>query len=207
MTPFEEKVSRGGGAALTEASRFFMKQGPVYESLWRIAAKLEELKIPYAIAGGMALVAHGYERTTVDVDVLVSAEGLEAVHRALEGLGWVPPFAGSKQLRDVETSVRIEFLVSGQFPGDGKPKPVAFPDPRDVAVAIDGVRYLGLETLVELKLASGMTNAGRLKDLADVQELIRVLKLPREFGGKLNEYVRGKFEELHQGVEGDASGG
>jgi len=44
------------------------------ESLRRIASKLEELKIPYAVAGGMALVAHGYERTTVDVDVLVSAE-------------------------------------------------------------------------------------------------------------------------------------
>jgi hypothetical protein len=43
--------------------------------------------------------------------------------------------------------------------------------------------------------------------LADVQELIRVLKLPREFGGKLNAYVRGKFEELFEGVEHDASGG
>jgi hypothetical protein len=207
MTPFELRMSRGGGAAIEEASRFFMKQGPVYESLRRIAAKLEELKIPYAVAGGMALVAHGYERTTVDVDVLVSAEGLQAAHRALEGLGYVPPFAGSKQLRDVQTSVRIEFLVSGQYPGDGKPKPVAFPDPRDVAVEIDGIKYLGLVTLAELKLASGMTNPGRLKDLADVQELIRVLKLPREFGGKLNAYVRGKFEELFEGVEHDASGG
>ncbi len=198
-------MSRGGGAAIEEASRFFMKQGPVWESLRRIASKLEDLKIPYAVAGGMALVAHGYERTTVDVDVLVSAEGLQAVHQALEGLGYVPPFTGSKQLRDVETAVRIEFLVSGQYPGDGKPKPVAFPDPADVAVKIDGIQYLGLPTLVELKLASGMTNPGRLKDLADVQELIRVLKLPREFGGKLNAYVRGKFEELHEGVERDQS--
>jgi len=92
-------MSRGGGAAIEEASRFFMKQGPVWESLRRIASKLEDLKIPYAVAGGMALVAHGYERTTVDVDVLVSAEGLQAVHQALEGLGYVPPFTGSKQLR------------------------------------------------------------------------------------------------------------
>src|SRR5947208_15733343 len=112
----------------------------------------------------MALVAHGYERTTVDVDLLVSAEGLQAVHQALEGLGYLPPFTGSKQLRDVETAVRIEFLVSGQYPGDGKPKPVSFPDPEDVAVVIDGVRYIRLTTLVELKLASGMTNAARLKE-------------------------------------------
>ena len=200
MIPFEEKMSRGGGAAIEEASRFFMKQGPVHEALHRIATKLEELKIPYAVAGGMALVAHGCDRNTVDVNVLVTAEGLQAVHRALEGLGYAPPFKGSKQLRDLETSVRIEFLVSGQFPGDGKPKPIAFPDPADVAVEIDGIRYLRLTTLVELKLASGMTNAARLKDLADVQELIKVLKLPLEFAGQLNEYVRAKFAELWTSV-------
>src|SRR6266568_1530027 len=110
-------MSRGGGAAIEEASRFFMKQGPVHEALRRIAAKLKELKISYAVAGGIALVAHGYDRNTVDVNVLVTAEGLRAVTRALEGLGYVPRFVGSKQLRDVQESVRIEFLVSGQCPG------------------------------------------------------------------------------------------
>jgi hypothetical protein len=61
-----------------------------------------------------------------------------------------------------------------------------------------------LPTLVELKLASGMTNPGRLKDLGDVQELIRVLKLPSNFADQLNEYVRAKYHELWQGV---AAGG
>jgi hypothetical protein len=200
MIPFEEKMSRGGGAAIEEASRFFLREGPVHETLHRIVTRLEELKIPYAVAGGMALVAHGYDRNTADVKVLVTAEGLQTVHRALDGLGYLPPFSGSKQLRDVETSVRIEFPVTGQYPGDGKPKQVAFPDPTDVAVEIDAVKYVGLVPLIELKLASGMTNPGRLKDLADVQELIRILKLPRDFGRKLNVYVRGKFEELHQGL-------
>jgi len=194
-------MSKGGRQALEEADRFFMREGAVYRSLRKIASKLEELEIPYAIAGGMALVAHGYDRTTVDVDVLVTADGLAAVHQALEGLGYVPPFAGSKQLRDVETSVRVEFLVTGQYPGDGKPKPVAFPNPEEVAVVIEGVRFLGLPTLIELKLASGMTNPGRLKDLGDVQELIRVLKLPREFAMQLNPYVRDKFSELWAGVQ------
>ena len=97
----------------------------------------------------------------VDVDILVTAEGLAAVHRELEGLGYVPPFAGSKHLKDTATGVRIEFLVAGQYPGDGKPKPVAFPDPAQVGVEIDGVRYLGLPSLIELKLASGMTGGGR----------------------------------------------
>jgi hypothetical protein len=127
------------------------------------------------------------------------------VHAALEGLGYLPPFAGSKHLRDTTTGVRIEFLVAGQFPGDGKPKPVAFPDPERAATQINGINYISLPTLLEMKLASGMTNAGRLKDLADVQELIRILKLPRNTAEKLNLYVQPKFIELWDGVAADQS--
>ena len=177
-----------------------MGEDKVHQALHRISEKLRELGIPYAIAGGMALNAHGFRRATVDVDVLVTEDGLRAIHAALEGLGYVPPFKGSKNLRDVDSSVRIEFLVAGQFPGDGKPKPVAFPDPATVGIEIDGINYLNLEVLVELKLASGMTNPGRLKDLGDVQELIRTLQLGREFGERLNDYVRGKYVELWDSV-------
>ncbi len=193
-------MRRGGDAAIQSASQFFMKNGPVHETLRRITAKLDELEISYAVAGGMAPVAHGYDRTTVDVDILLTSEGLSAVHRELEGLGYVPPFQGSRNIRDVATSVRIEFLLTGGFPGDGKPKPVSFPDPAAVGVEIDGIRYLRLPVLVELKLASGMTNAGRLKDLADVQELIRALRLTREFGEQLHPYVRQKYGELWEGL-------
>jgi hypothetical protein len=88
----------------------------------------------------------------------------------------IPPFTGSRNLRDAQTGVRIEFLVTGEFPGDAKPKPVSFPDPADACMEIEGIDYLRLEPLIELKLASGMTNPNRLKDLAVVQELIRALR-------------------------------
>jgi hypothetical protein len=199
---YDEVARRGGDAAMRQLGRFFMKEDEVYEALRAISGKLEELSIPYAIAGGMALNAHGFRRGTVDVDILVSPDGLRRVHEKLEGLGYVPPFAGSKNLKDVQHGVRIEFLVSGQFPGDGKPKPVAFPEPEGASVEIDGIRYLGLPHLVELKLASGMTGGvTRLKDFADVVALIQALNLPRDFGAKLNPYVRAKYEELWQGIE------
>ena len=133
-------------------------------------------------------------------DVLLPADALPRVHAALDGLGYLTAFAGSKALRDTETGVRIDFLVAGQFPGDGKPKSVAFPDPSEASVEIDGIRVLSLERLIELKLASGMTNAGRLKDLADVQELIRVLRLESGFADRLDAYVRPKYAELWNGV-------
>jgi hypothetical protein len=151
----------------------------------------------------MALNAQGYRRTTVDVDILITRENNRTIHEKLDGLGYVPPFAGSRNLRDTQTGVRIDFLITGEFPGDGKPKPIAFPDPQNVAVEIDGIRYLRLENLIELKLASGMTNPNRLKDLADVQELIRALKPPRALGEKLHEYVRARFYELWDGLQND----
>jgi Uncharacterised nucleotidyltransferase len=200
METFEQRVRRGGSAAIAEAEKFFMHSGAVHQTLIKISERLRDLGIPYAVVGGMAVSAHGVLRTTEDVDILVTADDLITIHKQLEGLGYVPPFQGSKHLKDVETSVPIEFLVAGQFPGDGKPKPVAFPDPRSVSVEIDGIRYLNFTTLVELKLASGMTNAGRLKDLSDVQEFIRRLRLKRDFGLQLNEYVRPKYFELWDSV-------
>jgi hypothetical protein len=57
-----------------------------------------------------------------------------------------------------------------------------------------------LEKLIELKLASGMTAPDRLRDLADVQEVIRVLGLDRHFSERLDPYVQAKFVELYETV-------
>ena len=174
----------------------FEEASAVHRTLRRVVKRLDELGVPYAVAGGMALFLHGFRRFTEDVDILVTKDGLRLIHEQLEGLGYVAPFQGSKNLRDADTGVRIEFLVAGEYPGDGKPKPVAFPDPAAVGVERDGVRYLSLPKLIELKLASGLTNPLRLKDIADVLELIRLLKPPSGFADQLDPSVRGKFLEL-----------
>jgi hypothetical protein len=96
--------------------------------------------------------------------------------------------------------VRIEFLVSGEYPGDGKPKPVAFPQPDKATVEIDGIPCLNLPELINLKLASGMTNPGRLRDLADVQQMIVTLNLPADFAIHLHPFVQAKFNELWEAV-------
>ena len=96
----------------------------------------------------------------------------------------------------METGVQIEFLVTGEFPGDGKPKPVAFPDPQAVEETLEGIKVINLKSLIELKLASGMTAKSRLQDLADVQRLIEKHDLSSDFAEQLHPYVRKKFLEL-----------
>lgn len=182
--------------ALSEGSRHFEEQSSVFKSLHNIAQRLNDLGIPYAVVGGMALFRHGLRRFTEDVDILISKEDLKVIHEELEGKGYLPPFSKSKNLRDTQTGVRIEFLIAGDYPGDGKPKPVSFPHPQNVSFEADGIRYIHLPKLVELKLASGMTNAGRLKDLSDVLELIKTLNFSLDFAEQLDPFVRERFQQL-----------
>jgi len=167
----------------------------VQKALRKLARVLEEDGIYYAIAGAMALNAYGYERVTVDVDVLLTREGLASFKAKHLGRGYSEKFAGSRGFRDTEYGVNVDVLVAGEFPGDGKPKPVAFPDPA-IGVRSGGVALLPLEKLVELKLASGISAPHRLKDLADVLELIRAAGLPRDMGSRLDPTVRAKYLEL-----------
>ncbi len=200
--PYERQLDASWDAALSEGSRFFEERSAVQDALRRITGRLEQLGIPYAISGGMALFRHGFRRFTEDLHILVTLEGLAAIPDNLEGLGYLPRFTGSKYLRDTQTGVRIEFLVTGDYPGDGKPRPVAFPDPTEVAVDLGGIRFLSLPTLVELILASGMTGGlHRMKALTDVVALIETLRMPRDFADQLNPFVRDKFLELWDGVQ------
>lgn len=177
------------------------QESEVYKALRRFTTRLDELDIPYLLAGALALNFHGFQRFTIDIDVILTKEDMKKAHQALEGRGYLPPFAGSKNLRDTENKVAIDIIVSGDFPGDGKPKELTFPDPREGFIEIDGIKCLTLEKLIELKLASGMTNPRRGKDIIDVQSLIETLGLTREHAKKLHPWVQPKFLELFDIIE------
>ena len=171
------------------------------DALIRLARDLERSDIDYAVVGAVALNQHGYQRFTTDIHLLLSREGLDRFREKLVGLGYRPAFAGArKKYRTSETNVPVDIITSGEFPGDGLAKPVAFPDPADASVVVDGIKTITLEKLVELKLASGISATDRLKDLADVQELIKIKHLDANFARELDESVRAKFIELVESV-------
>ena len=189
-----------------EALRYFMGQGNLNRALAHVAADLQEHGIDYIVVGALALFAHGYPRLTEDIDLVFTSEGLDRFHEELIGLGYTPAFPGArKRLRSTKDGVRIDVIAAGEYPGDGLPKPVSFPNPSEASIEIDGIKFAKLEKLIELKLASGMTAPDRLKDLADVQELIKIKHLSREFAEDLDPYVRAKYLELLEAVERGAS--
>ncbi len=200
ITDFQQ-VLQSPILAYEEGLNFFEGKGMLNETLRRLAEDLEKNGIEYSVIGAIALNLHGYQRFTADIDILLSEEGLDKFHQLLIGRGYRPAFDGAiKMLRATERNVPIEIITAGGYPGDGKPKPVIFPDPKESSVLIDGIRTVTLETLLNLKLASGMTDPGRLKDLADVQELIKVKGLDASYAEMLHPYVREKFLELYRGV-------
>ena len=189
---------------LRESSLFLDDRGPVWETVHHLARRLEEAGIPYAVIGAIALNAHGHKRVTTDIDLVASADARRRIHELLDGRGFLPPFEGSRNLRDTTNGVRIDIVLAGDFPGDGKDKPIAFPDPSvDPVVLMDGVRYVTIEKLVELKLASGISHQLRYKDLGDVVSLIGSVHLPRDFGERLHPWVRDKWYEIWDAWDAD----
>ena len=138
MINYEESLDQNPILAVREGSRHFEKESAVFKALVRTTGRLDEMGIPYALVGGMALFLHGFRRFTEDV---------------------------------------------------------GFPDPETVVTDVGGVRCIGLRKLTELKLASG-TAPGRHRDIADVQDMMRVLDLPADLAGDLDPSVRDSYTEL-----------
>jgi hypothetical protein len=117
--------------------------------------KLREERIPHALAGGLAVGAHGYPRTTDDVDFLVSddafvrhAGGLVTLRVPLVAVG----------------NVRVDFVSIDDTRNEREQLNKALEHPP----TSDDIPIVPLSVLVYMKL-----KAGRQKDVADVVELLK----------------------------------
>ena len=173
-----------------------MGESDAERALDRLTAILEDEDLPYAIIGAFALNEYGHRRVTVDVDLVMRDADLETFKKRHLGQGYEERVRGTGKLKDSMHNVNIDVLSTGRFPGDDKPKPIAFPDPAVAALRGDRFALLPMPRFIELKLASGIAAPHRGKDLVDVQELIRSAGIPRDAVNDLNPWVREKFLEL-----------
>jgi hypothetical protein len=175
---------------LPEISMFFDGTDRVHQAMRTVAAVFDSNKIDYAIVGGMAVNAHRYVRTTGDIGFLVRSEALPAI-RDLAAQGVFKAVeARSRRFIEPATGVHFDVLVTGTFPGNGRPGPIQFPDPASVTEVIHQLPFINLKSLVELKLA-----ARRYRDFGDVVELIRFNELDEAFMSQLHASVHKDFIE------------
>ena len=175
------------------------------ESLWQAAAQCHELlaaaKIPHAIMGGVAVCLHGYQRNTVDVDLLIRRDDSDAIRAVLEGdtFTWN---AKEKEFRSA-SGVAIQFLLAGDRAGSDSE--VKFTDPGEerVTTEIEELPVLTLAKLIESKIACGLGNIRRThKDFADVVELIVHNRLNSSFARYLHKSLRVTYRELVRRARG-----
>jgi hypothetical protein len=161
-------------------------------------ALLAEHDIPHLIVGGLAVQEHGYPRLTVDVDIVVPdvLEAVEFLTASLTGPFYRVPKVEDR-VEDRRNGVKIDLLPAGKVLRGGCKVP--FPQPGKVTEQLQIVK---LEELVSLKLDSWANNpTRRLKDKADVVELIKYRNLPRNLA--VNPAVRALYTETWDALQAD----
>jgi hypothetical protein len=161
---------------LKEVFRFVAPR--VRDAAIKSAAQLNDLGIRYALAGGLAVGAHGYVRATTDVDFLVGEEAFEHQGSMVAFKAGVP----------IEVDgVRIDYL-----------SPVSLgpqlEEVLDHPPMNEGLAIVPIEVLIYMKLA-----AKRRRDLVDVIELVKVgadVNRVRDYLRKYASDLVPSFEEL-----------
>jgi hypothetical protein len=151
---------------------------------------LQAMSCESVLAGGWAVWRHGFTgRVTQDVDIVLPADRLEEFMRvaSVSGFESIPvPQGRWPKLQHKQTNIKVDLLPEGARPGtESRPAPTTIPHPSQMGAPLtpspsggegkgEGggqswkLHYIRLPYLIELKLA-----AGRVRDEADVVELIR----------------------------------
>lgn len=169
------------------------------ESLWDVAAQCHKLLnssgIAYAVCGGVAVCLHGYQRNTIDLDLVIRAEDRDSVRQLLtmEGFLWDAEHAEFR----TSDGIAVQFLIAGQKAGKGSEVVIAEPIGDLNVEQMEGLSVVRLSRLIEMKIACGMSNLRRThKDFADVVELISVRNLDGSFARFLHPSLRPAYREL-----------
>jgi len=125
------------------------------------------------VGGGWAVWRHGFVgRVTQDIDIVLPADQIDEFLKtaSVSGFQILKTIPGRwPKLVHKESKVDVDILPEGQRPGTPPDyAPTTIPSPTTMGAVGTTLRYIDLPVLVELKLA-----AGRMKDKADVVELIR----------------------------------
>jgi hypothetical protein len=150
----------------------------VREAAIKAAGQLSHLGIRYALAGGLAVGAHGYIRATADVHFLVGEEAFE--HQG--------PLVAFKAGVPIEVDgVRIDYLSPVSLGSQ-------LEEVLDHPPVNEGLAIVPIEALIYMKLV-----ARRRRDMVDIVELLKAgadVKRIRDYLGRYANDLVPPFEEL-----------
>jgi hypothetical protein len=184
------------GMTALSAERVYRMLGN--ETLWETAARCHELLtragIPYCVCGGVAVCLHGYQRNTVDLDLIARKDDAAPIHDLFLDAG----FSWDEDRKDFQSQsgIAVQFIIAGEKAGKDSEVAVAEPIGELNVEEREGLVVVRLSRLIEMKLACGLANLRRThKDFADVVELISIRKLDSGFARYLHPSLRDAFRK------------
>ena len=137
----------------------------ILESLTWSHQKLNELNVPHALIGGMALSEYGYARGTQDVDWLIPEEFVSLVSEAFLKHGFTV-YHQSPDVLQFTGLAEIDFLIARRPISRAMIEQSHYSKNLELSVVLP-------EDLIGLKIQAYAGNPKRkFKDLADIQELV-----------------------------------
>ena len=171
----------------------------LWKSLTNLTSILNKEKINFTVIGGAARNQYGVSAITEDIDILVDVRDKEKMQNL--PIGYIRDVSNKKakvfSLHEPKT--KIEVIYTGEEAGSTGSQ-IYYIDPKKISKKIKNVPFLTLENLIRYKLGSGLYGKGRLKDFADVIELIKANKLSISYADSFREDLRIKYVELWQSV-------
>jgi len=195
-----------GAATMLDPQELPGRYGRVVRAIDRILAAIDCQSV---VGGGWAVWRHGFVgRVTQDIDIVLPPDRIAEFLRvaAVSGFEVLASEPGRwPKLRHRETDVQIDILPEGEHPGIPPTlAPTTIPSPADLGATGSALKYASLTGLVEMKLA-----AGRLKDLADVLELIRAnesqVHAIRDHLAAVHAQYVGEFDRLTARARSDST--
>ena len=204
-----EKVK--GGSKLERHTLLFnaepMVHPHVLDAYEKACQALKVEGIDFRTIGGLAMNMHGAGRPTKDVDLLVARKdwlkALDALRKSIatdtQGIRFGLPGEPTNGLAIIGPhGVPVEIWPEGtthaqiaKVRGAHKSHPAG-----RLALRLSGDETVNL---LNSKLASYLSATDRLRDAADVQSIIKKMKLPLEYGTKLATAVRPAYRRIWQG--------
>ena len=148
----------------------------------KLLIELIAAKIDFILVGGYAVIFHGYTRTTGDMDIWLKPtnQNRDFLVPVLEKIGILP--------EDIDLLRSVDFTKTIAFHVDDYPKRVDFLTGMSGLVFEEAYQNRSLLPLGEysvpiLRLDDLLVNklmSGRLKDMSDVEELQKIMKLKKD---------------------------
>src|SRR5260370_26518478 len=94
--------------------------------------------------GHGGVIRPGARRKTDDVDILLTGADLERFRQEIVPKYYSPIVGRTRRFRERKSGILLDVLVTGKFPGSGKPGPFAFPDPSLACEEIKNIKVITL---------------------------------------------------------------